>query len=81
MNTLADIPVSGLAPEHSVQPAVTAATITEITAKAVPDLATPTWRRVRDILVAVYAYGLLAFGIFFPIVLAVWAEYFGPGAH
>lgn len=76
MSTVADAPVPGLAPEVPVPPAavIPVATI-------VPSARRLTARRVKDILVSIYAYGLLAFGVFFPLVLAAWAAFFKPGVQ
>ena len=73
MNTVADTPVPGLASELSVQPAVAA-----LAAAVVPNVREWTMRRLKDTLVAIYAYGLLAFGLLFPLALAAWAAFFGP---
>lgn len=76
MNTVADTPVPGLAPELPVQPAAAA-----LAAAVVPNVSKSTMRRVKDTLVAIYAYGLLAFGVLFPLALAAWAAFFGPDAQ
>lgn len=78
MNTLATPPVPGKLPELSVEPVI--AKVAEIAAAVAPSSPRSTWRKVKDILVIVYAYGLLAFGIFFPFVLAAWTALFGPQA-
>lgn len=75
MNTLASNPVPGLAPVSPVKPAVAAG----------PAVAEPvgfrwTWRRIREILVMVYAYGLLGFGLFFPFLLAAWSLFVKPAS-
>jgi hypothetical protein len=67
MNTVADTPVPGLAPD-SVPPAVAVA----------PDARKWTWHRVKDILVTIYAFGLLGFGLLFPFLLAAWSVIFEP---
>lgn len=77
MNTLADLPVSGHRPDLSVQPqTATAAAVSEIATIVVPNLRKWNLRRVKDLLIAIYAYGLLAFGICFPLALAAWAKFF-----
>lgn len=67
MNTVSNVPLPGLAP-HLVLPTIA--------------VATPEHRRVlrrlKDTLVSIYAYGVLLFGLLFPIVLATWYAFFGP---
>jgi hypothetical protein len=75
MNTVAETPLAGLAPEAPQQPAVAAM------AAVVPQLRKSTLNRVKDALVTIYAYGLLGFGIFFPFVLAAWAVLFKPAGQ
>lgn len=75
MNTVADTPLPGLAPEPSTQPAAA------VIAAVVPHLRNSTPHRVKDILVTIYAYGLLGFGVFFPFVLAAWAAFFMPAGQ
>ncbi len=68
MNAVSNIPLPGLAPVPPLHPASV--------------VAQPGFRRalrkLKDILVSIYAYGVLAFGLFFPIVLATWYVFFGP---
>ena len=75
MNPVAEPPVQGLAPEPSPQPAIAAA------AAVIPQLRKSTLHRIKDILVTIYAYGLLGFGVFFPFVLAAWAVFFMPSGQ
>jgi hypothetical protein len=75
MDTVADTSLPGLAPEPSRQNAAAAI------AAAVPDLRESNLHRIKDILVTVYAYGLLGFGLFFPFVLAAWAAFFVPAGQ
>jgi len=72
---MATPPVPGKLPELSVEPVI--ARVAEIAAAVAPR---STWRKVKDTLIIVYAYGLLAFGILFPFVLAAWTAFFGPHA-
>ena len=78
MSTMVDTPVPGLAPELSVQPAAGPSAAAVVLP---PYVGKWTRRRVKDILVAIYAYGLLAFGLLFPLVLAAWAAIFKPGVQ
>ncbi len=68
MNAVSNIPLPGLAPELPLRPA---------TVVAESELGRAL-RKLKDILVSIYAYGLLLFGLTFPIVLAVWHAFFGP---
>ncbi|HEY5739923.1 MAG TPA: hypothetical protein VIW27_09365 [Gammaproteobacteria bacterium] len=82
MNTLTDTPVAGRQLDLSVQPRAAAAAVAEIATGIATGVAPQMrkWdsRRVKDLLVMVYAYGLLGFGIFFPLLLAAWAAFFVP---
>ena len=78
MNTLANSPAPGQLPDLSVQPVI--AKVADIAAAVAPRPTSSTWRKLKDSIVIVYAYGLLAFGIFFPFLLAAWTAFFGPGA-
>jgi hypothetical protein len=75
MNTVADTPVPGLAPD-SVPPAVAAGA-----AVVAPDSHQWTWYRLKDILVTIYAFGLLGFGLLFPFLLVAWAVIFEPAGQ
>lgn len=68
MNAVSNIPLPGLAPELPLQPA-----------SAMPEHGRAL-RRLKDILVSIYAYGVLLFGLLFPLVLAAWHVMFGPAA-
>jgi hypothetical protein len=70
MNTVAETPLPGLAPEPCPQ------SVAAAMAAVVPQLQRPALHRIKDTLVTVYAYGLLGFGVFFPFVLAAWALLF-----
>ena len=79
MNTLVETPVASHASDYSVhQSPATPVAITEIKAIVEPNLRKWTPRRVKDLLVTMYAYGLLAFGLLFPLALAAWAAFFWP---
>jgi hypothetical protein len=78
MNTLATLPVPGKLPDLSVEPVITR--VADMAAAVAPSSMPSTWHKVKDTVVVVYAYGLLAFGILFPFVLAAWTAMFGPGA-
>ena len=78
MNTLTDSPVSGTQPDLSVPPQAAVAAVAEIATVVAPNLRKWNKRRVKDVLVTAYAYGLLGFGVFFPLVLAAWAAFFWP---
>lgn len=80
MNTLAETPVSSHVPDFSVQSLAAATAVTDIGTVVAPNLRKWNLRRVRDLLVMVYAYGLLAFGLCFPLVLAAWATLFWSAA-
>jgi hypothetical protein len=73
MNILANTPAPGLEPIVSVHPSVA-----NIAATAMPKISETTMHQVKDTLVAIYAYGLLAFGMFFPVVLVAWKLMTGP---
>ena len=75
MNTVADTPLPGLAPEPALQSAPAAI------AAVAPALRKSKLLRIKDILVTIYAYGLLGFGVFFPFVLAAWAAFFMPAGQ
>ena len=75
---MATPPLPGKLPELSVEPVI--ARVAEIAAAVTPSSPRSTWRKVKDILIIVYAYGLLAFGFLFPWVLAAWTALFGPHA-
>ena len=75
MNTVADTPLPGLAPEPSPRP------VDAAKASVVPNLRKSNLHRIKDTLVAIYAYGLLGFGVFFPFVLAAWAAFFAPAGQ
>ena len=81
MNTLADAPVAGPAPKLAEQPAAALSAVVDLAATVVPELPGSTWHRVKDLLVTIYAYGLLAFGVFFPLLLAAWRGIFEPAAR
>lgn len=66
MNTMADAHLPGLAPELSIPPA----------AAAIHKARKWTFQRTKDLLVMIYAYGLIGFGLFFPFVLAAWSLIF-----
>lgn len=76
MNTVADPPVPGLAPELSEQPAADS-----VAAALAPDLHKWTWHRVKDTLVTIYAFGILGFGLLFPFALAAWFTFIGPAGQ
>lgn len=69
MNTVSNIPGPGLAPELPLPPA----------AIAFSPEHKRTLRELKDILITIYAYGLLSFGLFFPFALAAWTAFFGSG--
>ena len=81
MNTTANAPVPGSARELAEKPAAALSAVADLAATVVPDLPGSTWERVKDILVTIYAYGLLAFGIFFPLLLVAWRVIFEPAAR
>lgn len=81
MNITADAPVPGSVPELAEKPAAALSAVADLAATVVPDLPASTWERVKDILVTTYAYGLLAFGIFFPLLLVAWRVIFEPAAR
>ncbi len=68
MNAVSNIPLPGLAPELPLHPAAVVATPEHKRAL----------RKLKDILVSIYAYGVLLFGLLFPVVLAVWHVLFAP---
>ena len=74
MNTLTDSPVSVQQPDFPARPEVVA----EIVTIAAPNLRKWDSRRIKDLLVMIYAYGLLGFGILFPLLLAAWAAFIAP---
>lgn len=78
MNTLAETPDSSHLPDFSVQPTAATAAVAEIRTIVVPNLRRWNLQRVKDLLVMIYAYGLLGFGIGFPLALAAWAKLFWP---
>jgi len=79
MNTLAHPPVPGQLPAASVEPVI--AKVADIAAAVVPSPRASDWDRLKDAIVTIYAYGLLAFGIFFPMLLAIWHMFFGPATR
>ena len=81
MNTLADAPVPGSAHDLAEKPAAALSAVADLAATVVQKLPDSTWHRVQDTLVTIYAYGLLAFGVFFPLLLAAWSVIFEPAAH
>jgi hypothetical protein len=70
MNTLAHSPVPGQLSAVSVKPVV--ARVADMAAAVAPSPRGSAWYRLKDAIVTIYAYGLLAFGIFFPLLLAIW---------
>ena len=68
MNAVSNVPLPGLAPVPPLHPATAVA----------PHGFRRALRTLKDILVSIYAYGVFAFGVFFPIALAVWYAFFGP---
>lgn len=78
MNTLATPPVSGLVSEFSAKPV---AAVTDAALGLLPESRVGSLRRTKDVLVTIYAYGLLGFGVFFPFLLAAWKLLFGPVAE
>ena len=74
MNTLTDSPVSLQLPDFPVQPEAVA----EPATIAAPILRKRDLRRLKELLVMTYAYGLLGFGMLFPLLLAAWAAFFAP---
>lgn len=79
MNTLAETPVASHASAHSVhQSPAAAVVVAEIRKIVEPNLRRRKWHRVKELLVMMYAYGMLAFGVFFPLLLAAWAVVFWP---
>ena len=74
MNTLTDTPVSVQQPDFPAQPEIVAETAT----LAAPNPRQRNSRRLKELLVMTYAYGLLGFGILFPLLLAAWAAFFAP---
>ena len=70
MNTVSNVPLPGLAPEVPLQPAST------VTASDQGRVL----HRLKDIVVTIYAYGLLLFGLLFPFVLAAWQAMSGSAA-
>lgn len=81
MNIMADAPVPGSAPDLAEKPAAALSAVADLASIVAPILPDSNWHRVKDTLVAIYAYGLLAFGVLFPLLLAAWAVTFGPSAH
>lgn len=81
MSTLADSPVAGHQPDSSVPSLAAAATVAEIATVVTPNLRKWNRRRIKDILVTTYAYGLLAFGVLFPLLLAAWSAFFWPDSR
>jgi hypothetical protein len=79
MNTMANSPVAGQVPELSVKPVV--ASVADIAVAVGLQPSASTWSKVTDTLTTIYAYGLLAFGLFFPLLLAAWHVFFGPAAR
>jgi len=79
MNTLAHSPAAGQLSAVSVEPVI--AKVADIAAAVVPSPRASAWCRLKDAVVTIYAYGLLAFGIFFPLMLAIWHLFFGPAAQ
>ena len=70
MNTVSNVPLPGLAPELPIQPASAVSTSAQRRALY----------RLKDIVVTIYAYGLLLFGLLFPFVLAAWQAMSGSAA-
>lgn len=81
MNTTADASLPGPAPELAEKPAAALSAVADLAASVVPELPGSTWDRVKDVLVTIYAYGLLAFGVFFPLLLAAWRVIIEPAAR
>jgi hypothetical protein len=79
MNTLAHSPVQEQLSAVSVEPVI--AKVADIAAAVMPSPRASAWYRLKDAIVTIYAYGLLAFGIFFPMLLAIWHMFFGPAAQ
>lgn len=73
MNILANTPAPGLVPIVSVHHSAA-----NFAATAIPKVSESTMHRVKDTVVTIYAYGLLAFGMLFPVVLVVWKLMTGP---
>ena len=71
MNTVSNLPLPGLAPELPLTTPATVATLKRKYSIA--------W--LKDVLVSIYAYGLLLTGILFPPLGAAWHAFFGPGAQ
>ena len=80
MNTLADTPLPGLVPDPAVQPAAAVSAVTALATETVSKLPVWSFNRAKDLLVTIYAYGLLAFGILFPLLLAAWKLFLSPDA-
>lgn len=66
MNAVSNAPLPGLAPGLPPQPAI---------AVALPEHKRGL-RMLKDILISIYAYGLLLVGICTPFVLAAWHKFF-----
>jgi len=81
MNIMADAPIPGSAPDLAEKPAAALSAVADLVSTVVPKLHESTWHRVMDALVVIYAYGLLAFGVLFPLLLAAWSVTFGPNTH
>ena len=70
MNAVSNIPLPGLAPVPPLHPA---------TVVALPEYKRAL-RLIKDVLVSIYAYGLLLFGLLFPPLGAAWHVFFGSAA-
>lgn len=68
MNTVSNVPLPGLAPEL---PLASATVLPEHRRSL---------NKLKDLLVSIYAYGVLLFGLLVPVVLGGWYKFFGPGS-
>lgn len=78
MNTMANSPDPGLAPDLHAAPGAALSAVAKTAGTVLPDLRAPKMRRIKDTLVAIYAYGLLGFGVCFPLLMAAWYAFIRP---
>jgi len=71
MNTVSNLPLPGLTPEIPLQPPAAVVTFQGKLLR----------QKLKDILVSIYAYGLLLTGLLAPPLGAAWHVFFGPGAQ
>jgi hypothetical protein len=78
MNALANPPVPGLVSDFPVKPV---AAVSDAAIEMLPRSSDWTLERIKDVLMTIYALGLLGFGVLFPFVLVAWKLLFGPMAE